>query len=158
MPDQTLLLLLSDVRDKTLRLLDGVSDTDARWAPPGTANHILWHAGHAYVVVQALSARAFGSAAPSYPDGWFDKFSWQSKPATVTAWPTLAEVMQKLREQKAELAKVIAALTEPQLDTQVGTAERPRTLRHAIMHGLHDEANHQGEIYLLKKLLARGTQ
>ena len=27
-----------------------------------------------------------------------------------------------------------------------------RTLRFSILHGLHDEAGHQGEIYLLKKM------
>jgi hypothetical protein len=32
---------------------------------------------------------------------------------------------------------------------------RNRTLRFSILHGLHDEADHQGEIHLLKKLYGR---
>ena len=29
---------------------------------------------------------------------------------------------------------------------------RNRTVRYNILHGLHDEANHQGEMWLLHKL------
>ena len=46
MADESLILLGKEVRGKTLRLLEGVSDTDARWVPPGLDNSIVWHAGH----------------------------------------------------------------------------------------------------------------
>src|SRR5512133_3158386 len=54
MADQTLLLMVSEIRGKTLRALDGVSEADALWAPPRTTNHILWHAGHAHVLAEGL--------------------------------------------------------------------------------------------------------
>src|SRR5271157_1534891 len=52
MPDKCLLLLLDEVRAKTLRILKSVPAEHARWAPPGLHNTILWHAGHAYVLVE----------------------------------------------------------------------------------------------------------
>lgn len=148
MSDQTLLMLLNDVRGKTLRLLDGVSESEARFAPPGLANTILWHAGHVLVVNEHLGvANATGKPAVC-PPGWFDAFSWQSKPATVKQWPTLGEVVAQLKEQLSRFAPAVEAMTNEQLDK----ALEHGSVRHSIMHGLHDEACHQGEIWLLRKL------
>ena len=59
MTDPTLLELVKEVRWKTLKLLEGVSEADlARYTPPSLANHILWHAGHALVVVEGLAVEA----------------------------------------------------------------------------------------------------
>ena len=154
--DETLILLAKDVRGKTLRLLEGVDDAQARFAAPGLQNSILWHAGHAYVVVEALGASRATGTPPVYPDGWYQAFSWESKPAAVTAWPALAEVKSALAEQLARLVGILEALTPENLARSIGDPSKGRTLRWSIMHGLHDEANHQGEIWLLRKLHARG--
>ena len=82
MPDQTLLLLLDEVRGKTLRVLDATPAEFALRAPPRLGNHILWYAGHSYVVVEALTMRALGRP-PENPEGWFEMFSWDSRPALV---------------------------------------------------------------------------
>ena len=60
MPDQSLILLLDEVRGKTLRLLDSLNEKDARWAPPGLQNSVLWHAGHAYFLLEWLTMKALG--------------------------------------------------------------------------------------------------
>jgi len=88
--DQSLLLLLDEVRGKTLRLLQDVTGKDARWFPPGLHNHILWHAGHSYVLVESLAMEATGQQ-PDIPEGWFEMFSWKSDPARVAPdrWPPL---------------------------------------------------------------------
>src|SRR4051794_27492232 len=100
MPDHTLLLLLDEVRGKTLRILDAVPDEYALRAPPGLQNHILWHAGHSYVVVETLTLGALGQT-PQFPPGWFELFSWESRPARVPPdrWPSLGEVVAQLRSQ-----------------------------------------------------------
>ena len=54
MPDETLMLLAREVRNKTLKLLDGLTDAQARFAAAGLNNSILWNAGHALVVVEHL--------------------------------------------------------------------------------------------------------
>ena len=155
MADDSLLLLASEVRGKTLRLLDGVSDEAAHYVPAGLNNSILWHAGHALVVVEHLSVMPATGKPAAYPPGWFDVFSWKSKPAQVTQWPALSDVTAALREQLSRLSAAIAAATPDQRDRIVDPAKN-RTLRYSILHGLHDEAGHQGEIWLLRKMFTAG--
>ena len=152
--DQTLMMLLKDVRGKTLRILEGLTDAQAQFAAPGLQNSILWHAGHALVVVEHLGVAAMSGAEPSYPKGWFEKFSWQSKPATVTEWPSVGEVRGELEEQLGKLSGLIETASDAELD-KVVDVNRNRTLRYSVMHGLHDEAGHQGEMWVLRKMLGK---
>ena len=154
MADETLSMLAREVRGKTLRLIDGIDDTQARFAAPGLNNSILWHAGHSLVVVESLGVGPATGKQPAYPADWFDKFSWKSAPATVTSWPTVEQVRSAFRAQLETLLAAIQPLSAEYLDRVVDPAKN-RTLRYSILHGLHDEAGHQGEIHLLKKLYAK---
>ena len=150
--DETLVLLAEEVRSRTLWQLDGVTDEMARFAAPGLINSILWHAGHALVVVEHLALVPATGRPAALPDGWDAKFGWDSRPAAVTEWPAAAVVAAALREQMQRLTEVLAALTPEQLARVV---DPPRTLRYSIVHGLHDEAIHQGEMYLLRKMFKK---
>jgi hypothetical protein len=158
MADAMLMELLKEVRWKTLKILEGVGEEEARFTGgPGLKNSILWHAGHALVVVEHLGFSADGSAPKGYPAEWFEKFNWASQPALVTHWPTLAEVVEQLKNQRTRLAAHLETLSATDLAKVVGPPPRSRTLGGMILHGLHDEAGHQGEMYLLRKLWkARG--
>jgi DinB superfamily len=152
MADESILLLLEEVRGKTRRLLDSLNEEDARWAPPGLQNTILWHAGHAYLLLEWLTMKALGRT-PSLPDGWYELFSWDSHPASIPArsWPTLAEVIAHLEEQHERMRQVFQCMSEQALSEPA--ADHPETsIRFAVVHALHDEACHCGEIYLLRKL------
>ena len=153
MSDLSLLLLLDEVRGKTLRLLQGVNDDETRWSPPELHNHILWHAGHSFVLVESLAMEAAGDL-PQIPDGWFEIFSWQSNPAHVASyrWPSLAQVIAQLTEQHVRLRQMIETLSDEQLARQL-PGRGDHTARYAILHGLHDEACHSGEIWLLRKMI-----
>ena len=154
MPDESLLMLQAEVRCKLLRVLEGLDDKQARWAPPGLHNTILWHAGHSYVVAECLSLWAI-ERQPQVPAGWMELFSWDSRPAAVlaSAWPPLAEVVRELKAQYERLRDIIAGLTPEQLAAP--SAERDGApVRYSILHALHDEACHTGEIWLLRKLYA----
>ena len=155
MHDQTLLMLANEVRGKTLRLLDGVPPELAHFTA-GLSNSTVWHAGHALMLVEHLCIVPATGGEPQYPAGWFEMFAWRSRPATVApdAWPPLSEVVERLREQYARLRTTIGSLTAQDL-SRVTDPSRNRTLRYSIVHGLHDEASHQGEIHLLRKLYAR---
>ena len=150
--DETLILLAQEVRARTLWQLEGVGDEMARFAAPGLNNSILWHAGHELFVVEELAVVAATGGPSALPDGWGAKFSWDSRPAAVTEWPAAAAVAAALREQLGRLTGVLGALTPRQLARVV---DPPRTLRFSILHGLHDEAIHQGEMYLLRKMYAK---
>ncbi len=150
--DPTLLLLLDEVRRKTLSLLEGVTDEQARWAPEGLQNTILWHAGHCYVVVEWLTMQSLG-AETACPEGWFGLFSWTSRPTEIpdNHWPTLEEVVHELQLQHGRMHKLLCNLNPDYF--QNPAHNRPdTTVRHRILHALHDEANHGGEIWLLRKL------
>jgi DinB superfamily len=153
MADKTLLMLLDDVRGKTLNELKGLDELHARWAPPNLQNSCLWHGGHAYVVTEFLTMKALGRD-PSMPPGWLKMFSWESNPAHVKpeSWPPLEDVVAALQEQYRRLRAVIGGLTEDQLDAPEPN-NPARNVRFAISHGLHDEARHSGEISLLRKLM-----
>ena len=156
MPDETLLTLADEVRGKTLRLLDGVPPDMARYTAPGLNNSTVWHAGHALMLVEHLCLIPATGGEPGYPKGWFEMFGWKSVPASVPrdAWPALSDVVGRLREQHGRLRTTIEGLSPQDLDRVVDAA-RNRTLRYSIVHGLHDEASHQGEIHLLKKLFGK---
>ena len=62
-----------------------------------------------------------------------------------------------MKDQRTRLLALVdqAALeANADFDRIVGPAPRNRTLRGMIVHAFHDEAGHQGEIHLLKKLAA----
>lgn len=155
MADKTLLTLLDRVRAKTLEVLEGLDDVHAKWTPPNLQNSCLWHAGHAYVVTESLTARALGREA-QLPEGWFQIFGWESDPAKVPSesWPALDTVIQALTEQHQRLRELFTELTDEQLEAP--QANNPsRTARYVIIHGLYDEARHGGEIFLLRKMMDR---
>jgi hypothetical protein len=152
--NDTLLKLANEVRNKTLWLLDGVNDEMAAFVAPGLANSILWHAGHALVVVENLAVAPALGQSPQSPEGWFETFSWDSNPLTVKNWPAVSDVKVALREQLPRLTTAISALSPGQLE-QITDEQHGTTLHYDILHALHDEANHQGEMWLLRKLHAK---
>jgi hypothetical protein len=153
MADKTLMMLLDDVRGKTLSELKDLDDTHARWAPPGLQNSCLWHGGHAYMVTEFLTTRALGLV-PQMPDGWMKMFSWESNPAHISpdSWPSLTEVREALISQHQRLRELLGSLSPEQLDAPE-KGNPSRSVRYALMHGLHDEARHSGEISLLRKMM-----
>lgn len=155
MADRTLLTLFDEVRGKTLALLDGVGEPESLWAPQGLHNSIRWHAGHCYVVVEWLCADAL-ELKPTAPTGWFEMFGWESRPQNVPPerWPTLSTVIAQLTEQHRRLHMTLERLAEEQLATALPES-RHQTVRRKIVHAIHDEACHSGEIWLLRKMLDR---
>jgi hypothetical protein len=153
MSDRSLLLLLDEVRGKTLRLLQDVSDHDARWTPPGLSNHVLWHGGHAFVLVEWLTMHAVGDL-PHIPHQWMEMFGGESHPATIAdnEWPAVSRVVEELKRQHGRVRHLLGELSEEKLASP--TPKNPHhTIRYAILHALHDEACHGGEIWMLRKML-----
>ena len=156
MYDASLVMLANEVRGKTLRVLTGVTDEQARYTGHAALNNsILWHAGHALWVVEKLGITPATGEQVRYPADWATLFAAGSSPATVESWPPLSAVVAALQDQLNRLTDLIKNLHVERLDSVID-AERNRTLRYSMLHGLHDEACHCGEIQLLKKLLSKG--
>lgn len=150
---RSLRALAIDVRTRTLRLLRGARGAELTWAPAGTSNHVLWHAGHALWVQDALCVQVI-TGKSELPDGWEATFGMGSRPALHRGpWQNRDEVLLRLEAQLPRLLHLLDGVSDAELDALPRFAHRgdPRTLEQCVVHGLHDEANHQGEAYLLLK-------
>ena len=150
--------LAAEVRGKTLRVFVSAREDELTWAPEGTSNHILWHAGHSLWLQDALCVRRV-TGRSELPAGWAESFGMGSRPALrVQFWPARDEVLRLLREQLPRLVAVLGGLTDADLDAlpRFRAGGDRRRLGECILHGLHDEANHQGEMYLLLKARRMG--
>jgi hypothetical protein len=146
----TIVELARQVRSATIQSLAACPPEWLTWAPPGTSNHVLWHAGHALWLGDVLCLEPLTGRSKLSP-GWADVFGMNCRPVnTTTEWPAASAVEMLLADQ---LRRILAAL-ETADDALLGriTNARGDTLAGRIIHGLHDEARHQGEMYLLMKL------
>ena len=147
--------LARQVRTGTLELLRATRESWLTWAPDGTSNHLLWHAGHALWLQDVLCIQPL-TRASELPDGWDKSFGAHCRPVrTTTQWPGRTEVQRLLEAQLARLLE----LFQREASRLTRTADTPAqwSATRGIIHGLHDEARHQGEMYLLLKLCrARG--
>jgi hypothetical protein len=144
--------LASQVRQSTLQLLNVSDQARLTWSPSGTSNHILWHAGHALWLQDALTIRPL-TGRSELPQGWMGTFGQNSDPGATAHWPEQTEVQARLA---AQLQRILKLLDE-HANTIVTQAHVVRATGHwpllpGMIHGWHDEARHQGEMYLLHKL------
>jgi hypothetical protein len=142
------------IRVKTIHFLNDATEAELTWAPPGLSNHLLWHAGHS-VWLQDLLCIEASTGRSELPHGWFETFSMNCRPVRQSAsWPSRQEVLDHLVNQLPRLQTVIGSLSADDLLSPPRTQSLPNTepLRYWISHGLHDEANHQGEMHLLLKM------
>ncbi|MGE3315565.1 MAG: DinB family protein [Planctomycetaceae bacterium] len=135
--------MAKQIRNQTIVQLKAAPEDWLRWAPPGTSNHILWHAGHSLWVQDALCVEPL-TGASELPAGWEHSFGADCRPVRETQhWPGREEVLRLLERQLVRLQDLTRERAE-QLKDSALVAE--------IIHGLHDEARHQGEMFLLFKL------
>ena len=121
----------------------------------GVAAHLpsVWNAGH--VLVREGDPAGVAAAANRPPAWLYDLVTTNSAleadPAKVGDGPTAAQVQAKLIAQLDEFIAAISTLTDDRLSQPAGPDD-DKTLRGLIAYGMHHEAGHQGEMYLLKKL------
>ena len=145
--------LARQVRGCTLRLIEQVPAPWQRWAPPGTSNHVLWHAGHVLWVADVLIVEPL-TGNSELPPGWAETFGQDCRPVReTTSWPDLAEVRQRLADQLPRLIALLEGAPADRLQAIDAPADG-WNLPRGILHGLHDEARHHGEMYLLLKQCA----
>jgi hypothetical protein len=149
--------LVRQVRTDTRRLLAAAQPTWLTWAPPGTSNHILWHAGHALWLGDVLAVQLL-TGQSELPDEWAEMFGMNCSPVKARkTWPPRQEVDARLAEQLQRLLHLLENADEKKLWQPV-RADRSDTVAGRIIHGLHDEAKHQGEMYLLLKMCRAQAQ
>lgn len=143
--------LVRQVRGDTLQVLDAAQADWLTWAPPGTSNHILWHAGHA-LWLQDLMCVELLSGRSELSEGWVVTFGANSQPGTIHEWPSRGEVRSLLQAQLGRMLELLDETPDELLSETPTRFRDNRTTLGWIVHGLHDEAKHNGEMYLLWKL------
>ena len=152
--------LAREVRGDTLRILAATGDEELTWAPAGTTNHILWHAGHAVWLQDVLCVRLLTGHA-ELPDGWESSFGMGSRPGRKREYyPGKEELLDLLQAQLQRVEELLRLVPDGALDrpSPHASANDRRTLGHSVLHGWHDEAKHQGEMYLLLKMQRLGRR
>jgi hypothetical protein len=98
---------LEFARNQTLKQLDGVSEVMASRIPEKFRNHILWQAGHIYLVQERFAFLIHGFGA-QLPESFMERFatgttplSWQETP------PALSEVTDMLRKQQPRIQQAL---------------------------------------------------
>lgn len=146
-----LIELAKQVRATTIDFVEGPPEDWLLWAPPGTSNHILWHAGHALWVQDCLCVEAL-TGKSELPDGWAEKFGMNCHPVAETReWPSRYELLSLLAAQLERLVSLFEEHAD-RLATVGPNTDGKWDSTCGVIHGLHDEARHQGEMYLIIKM------
>lgn len=154
--NNTLQELARQVRGDTLRLLDAAEPNWLTFAPVGTSNHVLWHAGHALWLQDVLCVELL-TGVSELPQGWAATFGMDCRPVAQTAsWPARERVSDLLRRQLQRVLELLESAADEDLGAIVNPARGPASVADRIIHGFHDEAKHGGEMYLLLKLCRSG--
>ena len=135
--------LTRQVREQTIGILRRTPADWLLWAPEPTSNHILWHVGHALWVQDVLAIEPL-TGRSELPPGWAETFGADCRPVRETRdWPDAGTVADQLQHQWVRLYEAYRSHADLLFDSAV-VAD--------LIHGLHDEARHQGEMHLLTKL------
>ena len=145
--------VLRQIRKETIRVLEMAEDNAAvLFAPSGTSNHMIWHAGHAIWLQDLLCLRLLGHRS-EIDDKWEQRYGMDCRPLSETSkWPTKDEMLKLLSDQQQRMLDVIEASEPADLNRVADPSRGPLTVSSRIIHGCHDEAKHSGEMYLLLKL------
>jgi hypothetical protein len=147
----TLQELARQVRRDTLQMLGAAHPSWLTFAPPGTSNHMLWHAGHALWLQDVLCIELLTGKREQSSD-WDQTFGMNCRPVQqTTAWPSREKLTELLQAQLQRILELLAGATDEQLKKTADARRGPATVADRIIHGLHDEAKHSGEMYLLFK-------
>lgn len=128
--------MVRQIRSFTIELLTVENREMYLWAPAGTSNHMIWHAGHTLWVQDVLFVEPL-TGASELPKGWPQRFGQDCDPvASQTDWPDQTHLQDVLSKQKQRLLELVDGMTDDQL---VVDTDNPKDLIGGIIHGLHDE-------------------
>ena len=151
----TLIATAQQVRSRTLRILQQAEPQWLTWTPAGLANHMTWHAGHSLWVQGVLCIEPL-SGESKLPAGWERRFGMETRPGLDhNPWPGRDELLSLLTAQLHDMEELLASADPATLEI-VPRGEKTNGIGWEIIHGLHDEAIHQGEMFLLLKMCRTG--
>ncbi|MNC57061.1 DinB superfamily protein [compost metagenome] len=98
---------LEFARSQTLKALDGITESDANRIPDKFRNHILWNAGHIYLVQERFAFVLHGLDA-QLPESFMTLFAPGTTPLNWTETPpALTEVIDMLQKQPQRIQSAL---------------------------------------------------
>jgi uncharacterized damage-inducible protein DinB len=143
-------------RDRTLAVLDSVTEQQADVIPAGFNNNIRWHVGHILTTQERFALRLIGEPL-GLPEELTSLFLNGTKPAD---WegaspeagpPDLSTLRRLLEEQPERLCELVQGRLEEKLTVPF---KELGTLGEALIFSIGHEAAHTGYIMALKKAAA----
>jgi uncharacterized damage-inducible protein DinB len=149
---------LQDVRQRTLSVVENLSDAQLDVVPPGFRNSIRWNLGHVFVSQEKMVFTLAGEENKS-PEGYISLFAGGTAPSmweeSSIAIPTLEEITTCLRDQPGRIQEQFAGrLGDPLAEPfKAATGIVFATVEEVIHFSIYHEGLHTGVIMSLKKML-----
>lgn len=148
------------VRGQTLKLMDGISETDADRLPEGFRNSLRWHFGHIYVVLERFAFRHL-KLTEQYPEGYREAFETGTSPLDAppgAKLPTLPELAERLSDQIVRIRAVLGDRLSERIDPPyvTGSGKSLATPEEFLSFNLYHEGMHIGIIKCYRRLLSIG--
>jgi uncharacterized damage-inducible protein DinB len=152
---------MAAVRKQVDGVLNGLTDEQFNWTPPGTSNSI----SSTYIHMLASEDRAIqvtlqGKQRIWDASGWVEKIGLQETPGVANAWEpakgkslTLASLLDYERSVRTATETYLAQLTSQELDRKITVNGRERLAADVISGTVVHLMLHTGEIAALKGVM-----
>ncbi|OCT15340.1 hypothetical protein A8709_14715 [Paenibacillus pectinilyticus] len=146
---------LAFARNNTLKVLEGITERTATSIPEKFRNHILWQAGHIYVVQERFALLLHGLEA-QLPESFLALFVAGTTPLTwAETPPTMTEVVDMLRKQQERIQTALKDRLSEQAPAPYKTSSgfTLETFGEFLNFTLYHEGMHVSSIKHYKMLL-----
>ena len=139
-----------------LKALHGLEPEALVTRVAGTANPIIWIAGH---LVQFRSRLALVLGAPQHEVAWASLFVTGSRPGDPSQYPPIDEIIAAWREISANIESRFEEITGDELAAlpPVRVATPDGTVRGAVALFAFHDAYHIGQMGLIRRVLGHGA-
>jgi hypothetical protein len=119
---------------------------------------MIWHVGHALWLQDVLCVGLL-TGSEQLPTEWGETFGARCRsPAETSDWPDREKLTGMLEQQLEQMIELLGGASDEKLLSVADASRGTATIADRIIHGLHDEARHTGEMHLLAKLWRVSSQ
>jgi|SRR5579875_1582592 len=153
MKEEAIFRPLSSARERTLQLIESISEEYWDEIPSGFRNNIRWNVGHILTVHEFF---AFGPGSKHLPESYPTFFNKDTKPADwVSTPPSKAELLGYLKEQPSRVENALQGkLANPLRNSFLGM----ETVGELLVFSSFHEGMHVGVINALAKVVTRASK
>jgi len=157
MQTEVLFEVLTDIRSRTLKIVQDIPESKWNVIPTGFRNHVRWHLGH-ILVSQEKMLFLLNDEPSSIPEGFSEYFAGGTDPSKWESQEGLPEgklILQLLKEQPKRIKKTFAdKLQQPMVHPFTSaTGITYNTVEEMLHFSLYHEGIHAGILMAMKKIV-----